>query len=98
MSGPAPTKRTLGMVEAYEAGATLVEVGKLYGVSKQRVNAVIKRHAPSAMRPQTTTRFPSAGPPGHELYMVGKCRVCEAPLGSYRPVARDICGHCEELA
>lgn len=46
MSGPAVTKRTLGMVEAYEAGATLAEVGKLYGISKQRAHTVIKLHAP----------------------------------------------------
>lgn len=95
MSGPKPTKRTLGMVEAYEAGGTLAEVAEMYGVTKQRVNAVVKRHAPSAMRAQSMTRFPSAGPPGHELYTVGKCRVCEIPLGSYRPIAQDICGYCK---
>ncbi len=96
MTGPAPSKRTLGMVEAYEAGGTLAEVGRMYGVSKQRVNAIMKRHAPSAMRPQTMTRFPSAGLPGHELYTVGQCKKCEVSLHSYRPEPREICGHCEE--
>ncbi len=98
MSGPATTKRTLGMVEAYEAGATLAEVGKLYGVSKQRAHAVIKRHAPSAMRPQTMTRFPSVGPPGHKIYSVGKCKNCKVALMSYRPEPRELCGHCEKAA
>ncbi len=98
MSGPAPTKRTLAMVEAYEAGADLEEVAYLYGVTKQRVHAVIKRHKPSVMRPQTMTRFPSVGPPGYELYTVGICQDCEVPLVSYRPIARDLCGHCKKAA
>ncbi len=94
MSGPAPAKRTLMMVEAYEAGATLAEVGELFGVSKQRVQLAVKKHNPNTMRPQTVTRFRSAGPPGQELYTVGTCRVCGVGLGSYRPIARDICAHC----
>ncbi len=92
--GPKTTSRTRAMVEAYEAGATLAEVGQLYGVSKQRAHAVVKRHARSAMRPQTMTRFRSVGPKGQELYMVGQCKVCEAPLGSYRPIAQEFCGDC----
>ncbi len=87
MSGPA--------VEAYEAGATLTEVGELFGVTKQCVHTAVKNHNPSAMRPQTVTRYRSVGQPGQELYTVGICRVCEVQLGSYRPIARDICGHCE---
>ena len=84
MSGPPPAKRTLMMVEAVAAGATQAKVGTLFGVSRQRVSAAVARHT-----------FPSVGPPGGELYMVGRCRLCEAPLGSYKPEARDLCGHCE---
>lgn len=97
MTGPAPTKRTLLMVEAYKAGGTLKEVAGQFGVTPQRVHIAIKRHAPEAMRPQTETRFPSVGPPGHELYRVGTCVKCEVALFAYRPEPRDICGHCEAL-
>ena len=83
MSGPPPTRRTLAMVEAVKAGGTMKEVGWQFGVTKQRVSQAYKRHA-----------FPSVGPPGHELYMVGQCRKCGVALSSYTPVARDICGHC----
>ncbi len=96
MTGPAPTKRTRMMVESYEAGATLAEVGLVFGVSKQRVNAIVKCHAPSAMRPRGETRFPSVGPLGHELYHQGKCKACEVSLWGYRPVPRELCGHCAE--
>ncbi len=95
MTGPAPTKRTLRMVEDYEFGATVAEVGEIYGVSKQRVAAIVKRHAPSAMRPRGETRFPSVGKPGHELYRQGKCKKCEVSLWGYRPEPRELCGHCE---
>ncbi len=98
MTGPAPTLRTRMMVEAYEAGATLSEVGQLYGVSKQRVASIVKRHAPTAMRPRGETRSPSVGPPGHELYRQGKCKTCEVSLWGYRPEPREFCGHCEALA
>ncbi len=98
MSGPAVTKRTLAMVAAYEAGGSLEQVAYQFGVKKQRIHAVIKRHKPSAMRPQTMSRFPCAGKPGYELYTVGQCKTCEVSLHSYRPVARDICGHCEKGA
>lgn len=94
MSGPAPTQRTLDMVEAYQVGATLDEVADLYGVSMQRVHEAVQRHAPESMRPQGQTTFKSVGPPGHELYMVGKCKDCGIALGSYRPIARKICGEC----
>ena len=97
MSGLAPTKRTLMMVEAYKAGAPLLKVAEMFGVTPQRVHIAIKRHAPSAMRPQTETRFPSVGPSGHELYRVGTCGKCEVALFAYRPIAREICGHCEEI-
>ena len=83
------------MVAAYKAGGTLDDVAYQFGVKKQRVHYLVKRHAPSAMRPVTVTRFRSVGPPGHELYMVGQCKVCEAPLGSYRPIAQDLCNHCK---
>ena len=98
MTGPAPTKRTRMMVAAYEAGSTLAEVGRRYGVSKQRVNALVRRHAPSAMRPRGKTRFPSVGPAGHELYRQGKCKTCEVSLWGYRPEPRELCGHCEAIA
>ena len=97
MTGPPPTKRTLMMVEAYKAGGTLLEVAAQFGVTPQRIHIAIKRHAPKAIRPQTETRFPSVGPPGHELYPVGTCVKCEVPLFAYRPIAREICGHCEEI-
>ncbi len=93
MTGPAPTARTRMMVESYEAGATLAEVGQLFGVSKQRVNALVKRHAPSAMRPRGEMRF--VGKSGHELYLQGKCKTCEVSLFGYRPEPRELCGHCE---
>ena len=83
------------MVEEYVDGATLDEVRLFYGVSKQRVAAAVKRHAPSAMRPRGETRFPSVGPPGHELYRQGKCKTCEVSLFGYRPEPRELCGHCE---
>ncbi len=95
MTGPTPTARTRMMAAAYETGATLAEVGQLYGVSKQRVNAIVKCHAPSAMRPRGETRFPSVGKPGHELYRQGKCKKCEVSLWGYRPEPRELCGHCE---
>ena len=94
VSGPAVTKRTRLMVEAYEFGATLAEVGRVFGVTKSRAHAVIKRHAPSAMRPPTATRFPSAGKPGEEIYRVGSCKKCEVALFAYRPEPRVLCGHC----
>ncbi|KKL61447.1 hypothetical protein LCGC14_2195220 [marine sediment metagenome] len=50
MSGPAPTKRTLMMVEAYQAGGSLRLVAWIFGCSKNRVNLAVKRHAPEAMR------------------------------------------------
>ncbi len=98
MSGPPPTKRTLMMVEAYKAGGNIREVAEQFGVSFQAVHQAIKRQAPSAMRPQTQTRFPSVGKPGHELYKQGKCRTCETPLFGYRPEPRNICGHCAATA
>ena len=94
MTGPAPSKRTLMMVEAYKAGGTLREVAKKYGVSFQHVQQSIQRHAPESMRPPHTTKFPSVGKPGHELYRVGTCRDCEVALFAYRPESREICGHC----
>ncbi len=97
MTGPAASARTMRIVEAYEAGAPLAEVGQLFGISKQRVNAIVRRHAPSAMRPRTETRFPSVGPPGHELYRQGKCKKCKVSLWGYRPEPRELCGHCERL-
>ena len=84
MSGPPPTKRTLMMVEAVQAGGTMAAVGEMFGVSKQRVSAAVARHT-----------FPSVGPPGGELYIVGKCRVCQIPLGAYKPEEKDLCGRCE---
>jgi len=100
MTGPAPTGRARDMVAAYMAGNTLEDVAYEYGVTKQRVHYLVKRHAPSAMRPQHITKFRSVGPKGQELYMVGICRVCEAPLGSYRPIAQDLCGSdpCKQQA
>ena len=96
MSGPPVSQRTLMMVEAYKAGGTLVEVAEQFGVTMQRVHIAIKRHAPKAMRPQTETRGRSVGPPGHELFKQGKCRICEVSLWGYRPdVTRELCGHCE---
>ena len=98
MTGPAPTRRTRMILEAYEAGGTLAEVGQIYGVSKQRVASIVKRHAPSAMRPRGETRFPSVGLPGGELYLQGKCETCEVSLWGYRPELREICGHCKAIA
>ena len=97
MTGPAPSARTLSMVEAYEAGHTLREVAEQFDVSYQAVHQALQRNAPSIMRPQTETRFPSVGKPGHELYRQGKCKVCEVPLFGYRPESRKLCGHCEGL-
>ena len=97
MTGPVPTKRTRLMVEAYEAGATLAEVGRVFGVTKSRTHSVIKRHAPRAMRPPTQKRFASVGKPGEEIYRVGSCKKCEVALFAYRPVARELCGRCEGL-
>ena len=94
MTGPVPTTRTLMMVEAYKAGGTLLEVAEQFGVTAQRVRTAIKRHAPSAMRPQTETRARSVGPPGHELFKQGKCRLCEVSLWGYRPEPRELCGRC----
>ncbi|KKL99991.1 hypothetical protein LCGC14_1808900 [marine sediment metagenome] len=98
MTGPAPTKRTRMMVEAYKAGGTLREVAAQFGVSMQRVQQVVERHAPEAMRPRGETRFPSVGKPGHELYHQGKCKTCEVSLWGYRPEPRELCGHCEAIA
>ena len=50
MSGPPPTRRTLMMVEAYQAGGSLRLVAWIFGCSKNRVNLAVKRHAPGAMR------------------------------------------------
>ena len=60
MTGPAPTARTRSMVEDYELGATLAEVGEIYGVSKQRVAAILKRHAPS-YRPEPRVAYRGVG-------------------------------------
>ncbi len=98
MSGPAPTKRTLMMVEAYKAGGTLLEVAAQFGVTAQRVHIAMKRHAPRFMRPQTQTRFRSVGPSGHELYLQGQCGDCNVSLWGYRPEPRDLCGHCKAVA
>ncbi len=98
LRGPAPTERTRMMVEAYQAGGVLHEVAEQFGVSRQRVHQAIRRHAPEAMRPKTVTRFRSVGPPGHELYRVGSCKKCEVALFAYRPVSRELCGHCEAIA
>ena len=85
------------MVEAYKAGGTLVEVAKQFGVTMQRVEMAVKRHAPSAMRPQTQQRPRSVGKPGHELFKQGKCRDCGVSLWGYRPEPRKLCGHCAAL-
>lgn len=98
MSGPAPSARTLGMVEAYQAGATLAEVAAMFGVREQRVHAAVKRHAPEAMRLPHVKTFPSAGPPGAEIYAVGDCKKCGVRLLSYRPEAYELCGHCERAS
>ncbi len=50
MTGPAPTKRTLMMVEAYQAGGSLRVVAWIFGCSKNRVSLAVKRHAPESMR------------------------------------------------
>lgn len=91
-----PSDKVREMIEVYKSGATLHEVAKQFGVLMQSVHKSIQRHAPSAMRPPHITRFPSVGPPGHELYRVGTCSGCEAALFAYRPEPREICGHCEE--
>ncbi len=98
MTSPAPTKRTRLMVEAYEAGGTLAEVGRVFGVTKARPHQIIKRHTPSAMRPPTQKRFASAGKPGEEIYRVGSCNKCAVALFAYRPEPRELCGHCEALS
>ena len=93
MSGPAPTKRTLMMVESYQAGATMNEVATLFGVTAQRVQQAVHRHAPEIVRPGSG-RFPAAGPAGHEIYRVGSCTKCEIALFAYRPEPRELCGRC----
>lgn len=50
MSGPPATKRTLLMLEAYKSGASSPVVAAMFGVTKQRVIAAVRRHAPSAIR------------------------------------------------
>ncbi len=97
MSGPGTTKRTLMMVEAAKAGGTLHEVADIFGVSPQRVQQAVDQHAPESKRPRGQTRFPSVGPPGHELYRVGSCRKCEVALFAYRPVSCELRGHCKEI-
>lgn len=98
MTGPAPTNRTLMMVEAYIRGGTLDEVAEQFGVSKQRIHAAVERHAPQVMRPQTETRMVSIGKPPHELYRQGTCASCEVSLWGYRPIVRTMCGYCEAKA
>ena len=39
---------------------------------------------------------PSAGPPGEELYKVGKCRVCGVPMFDDAPKAADLCNFCKK--
>lgn len=94
--GPPIKARSLAMVASYVAGSTLTEVARDYGVSLQRVHYLVKTHAPSAMREIGVNRpIVSAGPPGQEIYMVGQCAVCEAPIGSYRMQRRTICTPCK---
>lgn len=98
MTGLAPTKRTRMMVEAYQAGADLCEVGEMFGVSKQCVHQAVKRHTPESMRPPHATKFPSVGKLGSEIYRVGSCKKCEVALFAYRPIPRELCGHCAATA
>ncbi len=98
MTGPAPTKQTHMMVEAYISGATLCEVAKQFGVSPQRVHAAVERHAPKVMRRPTETRMVSVGKPPYELYRQGSCASCEVSLWGYQPTIRTMCGHCSTEA
>ncbi len=50
MTGPAATDRTHRMVEAYIRGASLREVAAEFGVSPQRVHAVVRIHAPKVLK------------------------------------------------
>ena len=62
MTGPTPTKRTRMMVEAYEAGGSLSNVGAQFGVSRQRIQQIMKRHAPKSIRPSGRHYGQTIGP------------------------------------
>ncbi len=92
MTGPAPTKRTRMMVEAYISGGTLEEVATIFNVSKQRVWAAVRRHAKEALA------LKGVGPPGGRIFNVGSCCECEISLWAKRREARTMCGYCEAKA
>ncbi len=50
MTGRPTTKRTLLMVEAYQAGGSFCLVAWIFGCSQNRVRQAVKRHAPEALR------------------------------------------------
>ena len=60
--GPAPDARTLAMVDSYKAGGSCAAVGYMFGVSMQRVNIAVHRHAPEAMRPHGSIAGVKRGP------------------------------------
>ena len=69
MTGPAPARRTLMMVETYQAGGSFRVVAWIFHVSAERVRQAVQRYAPESIRPAHVGRWESRihlkGYPGH---------------------------------